>query len=132
MENKEQQATNPNEFNKKAFLESYVQYKLTEEAEIDFRGFTKNGKDVDKDILEKRISVLIHTATSIKNLPHNKNRYQFAGFVILTNEDEKTIDVVYWIRNKQKVSKATTNQLKLKYQAIGLDDTGFAILDESV
>lgn len=122
------QQNNKNEFDRKAFLESFRQYRLTEDAEIDFRGFAKQGKDADKDIIEKRISVLIHTARSVKELPHNKCRYQFAGFVILTNEEDQTIEVVYWIKRKLKVSKAMDMELKQKYNAVGLDETGFDYL----
>lgn len=128
--NQENNQSNPNnntEFNKKEFFETFTQYRLTEEAEVDFRGFAKSGADVERDILEKRINVLIHTANSKKELPNNKTRYQFSTFVILTNEEEQTIDVVYWIKYKQKVTKAMVAALKNKYDAVGLDETGFAI-----
>ncbi len=128
METMDRQTEQEVEFNRLAFLESFTQYELTEDAETDFRGFARHGKEVDKDILEKRLSVLIHTANSKTDLPNNKRRYQFAGFVMLTNEESQSIDVCYWIKRKLEVTKDMSEALKNKYNTIGLDETGFALL----
>lgn len=130
MENNEQQVTKQEEFNKTAFLDSFMHYKMTEEAEKDFRGFTKQGKNAEKNIIEKRLSVLIHTSYTVTAMPNNKCRYQFGDLVILTNESEHTIDVVYWVKRRTKITGAMKNELKQKFNTIGLDDTGFELLKE--
>lgn len=130
MDNKKKQQPKVYNFDKAKFLEEFVQYKLTPEAEADFRAHAKMGAKADLDIIEKNISVLIHTSNAVTELPKNKRRYQFSGFVALTCEDEKTVNVVYWVNKKLKVSKAMSNELKKKFAVIGLDSTGFAMLKE--
>lgn len=130
MENKKKQQPKQYNFDRHKFLEEFVQYKLTPEAESDFRAHAKMGAKAALDIIEKNISVLIHTSNAVTELPKNKRRYQFSGFVALTNEDEKTVNVVYWVNKKLKVSKAMSNELKKKFGVIGLDSTGFALLKE--
>lgn len=117
-------------FDKIAFLESFVQYRMTPEAESDFRIYAKRGSKADKDIIEKNLSVLIHTTDLKTPLPHNKCRYQFEDFVILTSEDTQTMDVLYWVNKKNKVTKKMSYDLKNKFNTIGLDHTGFASLSD--
>ncbi|MCK8060279.1 MULTISPECIES: hypothetical protein [unclassified Fusibacter] len=102
-------------------------YQLTADSEKDFRSYSKKGTEAKKDILEKHLSAIVHTAVHSEKLHNEFVKYQFGKTVIVVDHATNVIKLVYWSNRMLKVTADLQKRLEEKFNSFGLSSDGLKL-----
>jgi hypothetical protein len=120
-------------------------YNITGNVFDHYKNNAKRGATAPKEVVERKLSALIHNCFSSRILPikfnlkrliKDKNRirmfhkhklYKFDGFRMITNENTKTIIWIFW-KKENHVGRFLTKEerinLQTTYNKLGLNNSG--------
>lgn len=102
------------------------EYVLSSIALDTYRKEAKNDKDLDRDVLEKRLSAIINNADAIGKVG-NKTVFKFGSFVLLADENRNRIETLTWrndLHKGYKMDKEKSKKLREDYKSLGLNGNG--------
>lgn len=107
-------------------------YKLSKEANKDYRVGAKRYRRISKRVLIRRISALINN--SVAEYKGNITIYRFGAFKMVYNKELDIIQSVYWDKEFKgiKIEEDIINNLKRDYYRLGLDDNGTTVIRYNV
>jgi len=106
---------------------------LSIEALKHYRKEASNFRNLDKDILELKLTAMANNAEKLGYIKENVRVYRFGSFLMIINEKNLRIETLTW-RNYShhgyKMTKETQSKLREDYNALGLSNTGNSFLKE--
>lgn len=102
-------------------------YKMTNNAYKDFVLNAKHCNNRPKNFIERKLSSLIHNATSRVYIG-DRIKYNFCGFSMIIDDSRKTIVALSWKEDNHSNNKPPTKELQNKVMdtniALGMDGNG--------
>lgn len=104
---------------------------LSVEALKYYRKEANNFKNLDREILELKLTAMANNAEKLGYLKENVGVYKFGSFIMFIDEKNLRINTVTWrneLHKGYKMPKEVQNSLRKDYRALGLSNSGNSYL----